>query len=78
MKCLIKKNNLYYGKFLFLSNILSKNTLKSKELPTCHWVCKADAKIFNSVSEAKAIIKINKLNNVEIEKIKKGDVKNEK
>lgn len=69
---MIRKNDLYFDKFMFFTDFRSKNTLKPKKMPVCHWVCQSDAKIFSSVAEANAIIKVYKLKNISIEKIKKG------
>lgn len=60
MKCYIKKigNETYFNK-----NIATRMN---------HWTPKIEAKLFDSVADARAIIKIYKLKNIEIEKIKKS------
>lgn len=57
MKCLIKsiKTGVYFEKHLF-----NKQN---------HWLNKIDAKIFDSVKDARETIKKYKLKNVEVEKI---------
>ena len=59
MKCYIKRinNNSYFSKHLFDGQN--------------HWTPKIEAKLFDTVSEARASIKVYKLKNCEIEKVKK-------
>ena len=57
MNCIIKnKNNAYFDKHLFGNQN--------------HWVFKNEAKLFDTVFEAKQVIRKYKLKNAEIEKIK--------
>lgn len=60
MKCRIKKINkeAYFDKNIGFQN---------------HWVYRDSAKIFDSVAEARAIIKVYKIQNVEIERCKNGN-----
>lgn len=58
MKCYIKKqdSDVYFKKYLGM------------ETAKCKWSFKEEAKLFDSVGEAKATIKVYKLKNVEVEK----------
>lgn len=66
MKCRIKRigNDSYFNKNISVG--------------INHWVYREEAKVFDSVAEAKAIIKVYKLKNIEIEKVKKCVVKSVK
>jgi hypothetical protein len=55
MKCRIKKNNSYFNKNIGFQN---------------HWTYRDEAKTFDSVEDARKTIKLYKIKNVEIEKIK--------
>ena len=58
MKCFIKRNNMYYKRHLGFEG--QQN----------HWVLdRQEAKLFDSVKEARQEIRINKIKNVEVEKI---------
>lgn len=58
MKCRIKKvdKDVYFKKHIGI------------EMCPNHWVYRDDAKVFNSVAEARTTIKLCKLKNVEVEK----------
>lgn len=58
MKCRIKRinNDSYFDKNLGFQN---------------HWTYKEESKLFNSVAEGRAAIKLYKLKNVEIDKVVK-------
>lgn len=58
MKCFIKRNNMYYKHYLGFAGC------------KIHWVMeRQEAKLFNSVAEARKEIRINKIKNVEVVKI---------
>lgn len=59
MKCRIKKtnNDSYFNKHFGINNN--------------HWTYRDESKIFDSIAEARAVIKVYKLKNVEIERVKK-------
>ena len=58
MKCFIKRNNMYYKHYLGLDSC------------KIHWVAdRQEAKLFESVKEARQEIRINKIKNVEVVKI---------
>ena len=59
MRCIIKKlnNDSYFNKNIGFQN---------------HWTFRDEAKEFESVADARAIIKKYKLKEVEVKKIKKG------
>lgn len=82
MKCYIKseKYDIYFNKFLYFSDSITKKTLMTVETSICHWTYRDEAKIFDSIAEARATIKLYKLKNIKIEKIysfKKRRCKNE-
>ena len=58
MKCRIKRidNDSYFNKNIGFQN---------------HWTYRNEAKVFDNVPEARATIKVYKIKNAEIEKIKK-------
>lgn len=58
MKCFIKRNSMYYKHYLGFPGL------------KIHWVQdRIEAKLFNSVAEARQTIKIYKIKNVEVVKI---------
>jgi hypothetical protein len=74
MQCRIKgkRNEIYFKQFLGFNEAVSKKDLQLTKVPECSWVYKEYAKIFDSVAEAKALIKTYKLTNAKIEKIYKN------
>ena len=62
--------NIYFVKFLFFTNYLSKKNLKPIKLPLCDWSSDiSEAKIFKTKRDAEKTVKRLKLKNIEYERV---------
>lgn len=76
MKCRIRKSkkvndsDVYFVKFLFFNDVLSKNNFKPVRLPVCDWTDDiTEATVFKTKKEAERKVKNCRLKNVEYERV---------